>query len=308
MALACIAALSPAGAQRNRQGSPLAEERGTFRVLVGGQAAGVEEFQISRSGTEWLARGSMQIGEGDNAARLTGRLKLRNDGSPISYEFEWKGADGKKSASAVLFQDSTAVIESQMAGADASVQFGASLGDYHGEGVLVVEVPRDSAAERAGLKVGDVITKLESQTVRSVAELNEGLRAKGDLNRFTVTVTREAETRNLQVRPAPFTQQFFFDSGRVVILDNNLYHHYAILAWLYDWEKKGAQPFNVLIPQDLTPGSVTVEATGQREVGGTRYDVLRMRAADLEVDLFVDRSKRLMRIEVPGSQAEVIRE
>ena len=308
VAVVCLTALSPAGAQCGRGASPLAIDQGKFRVLVDGQAAGVEEFSISRSGSEWLARGNMQIGEGSSAARVSGRLKLRDDGSPIGYEFEWKGADGKKSTSAVLFQDGTAIIESQMAGANATVQFGASLGDHHGEGVMIVEVPRDSAAEKAGLKTGDLVTRLEGQPVKSVAELNEALRAKGDLGRFSVTVTREGETRTAQVRPVPFTQQFFFDSGRVVILDNNLYHHYAILVWLYDWEKRGAQPFNVLIPQDLTPGTVTVEATGQRNVGGTRFDVLRMSAADLEVELFVDRNKRLMRIEVPGSKAEVVRE
>lgn len=306
--MACVAAMSPAVAQRGRAASALSADQGKFRVMVNGQAAGVEEFTISRSGSEWMARGNIQIGEGGNTARLSGRLRLRDDGSPIGYEFEWRGADGRKSTSAVLFQDGTAVIESQMAGAEAAVQFGASLGEHHGEGVMIVEVPRDSAAEKAGLKPGDLITQLEGQPVKSVGELNAALRAKGDLSRFTVTVTREGESRNAQVRPVPFTQQFFFESGRVVILDNNLYHHYAILVWLYDWEKRGSQTFNVLIPQDLTPGTVSVEATGQRSVGGTRYDVLRMSAADLQVDLFVDRNKRLMRIEVPGSQAEVVRE
>ena len=39
----------------------------------------------------------------------------------------------------------------------------------------------------------------------------------------------------------PFVQELSFGTPRVLILDNNLYHHYAVLARLYDWNTRGAQ-------------------------------------------------------------------
>jgi hypothetical protein len=105
----------------------------------------------------------------------------------------------------------------------------------------------------------------------------------------------------------PFTQQLFFNTPRIAILDNNLFHHYAILARLYDWEKKGVQTFPVLIPQEMTPGSVTVEFLGPQSVRGENLEMLRVRSEDLEIDLYVD-GRRLVRIVVPASNAEAIRE
>jgi len=106
----------------------------------------------------------------------------------------------------------------------------------------------------------------------------------------------------------PFTQQFTFSSPQIAVLDNNLYHQYAILARLYDWNKKGEQTFSVLVPQELTPGSVTVDSLGEQAVGGAKGEELRVRTADLEVDLYLDAAHRLMRLVAPSSNAEVTRE
>lgn len=106
----------------------------------------------------------------------------------------------------------------------------------------------------------------------------------------------------------PFTQQFTFSSSQIVILDNNTYHQYEVLARLYDREKKGTQTFAVLVPQEMTPGSVTVESAGESSSGGAKFEELRVRTADLEVDLYLDSNRRLMRLVAPGSNAEVVRE
>lgn len=107
---------------------------------------------------------------------------------------------------------------------------------------------------------------------------------------------------------APFNQDFTFDSARVVILDNNLYHHYAILARLYDWKAKGPQSFTVFIPQDTTPGIVLVEYGGAKVVEGVQLEMLRVRSADNEIELYCDSSAKLLRISVPSSKVEIIRE
>jgi hypothetical protein len=105
----------------------------------------------------------------------------------------------------------------------------------------------------------------------------------------------------------PYSQQFKFNSAPIVVLDNNLYHHYALLARLYDWSKKGAQTFSVLVPQSLAPGTVTVDSLGKQDVDGKDLDELRVKSEDLELDLYLD-GPRLERVISPGANAQVIRE
>lgn len=105
----------------------------------------------------------------------------------------------------------------------------------------------------------------------------------------------------------PFTQQFFFNAPVIAILDDNLYHQYAILADLYDWSKKGVQTFPVLIPQEMTPGTVTVEALDPANDNGKTFDRLRVRSQDLEIILYLN-GNRLERVSVPSVNAEIVRE
>ena len=113
----------------------------------------------------------------------------------------------------------------------------------------------------------------------------------------------------LQMQGArPFEQDLTFGAPLITVLDNNLYHQYAVLARIYDWTKKGPQSFPVIIPQELTPGTVTVESTGSAAAGGKSYEGLRVSTSDLEVLLFLDSSHRLMRIEVPAAKVSVFRD
>jgi hypothetical protein len=113
----------------------------------------------------------------------------------------------------------------------------------------------------------------------------------------------------LQMQGArPFEQDLSFNAPVIAVLDNNLYHQYALLAKLYDWSKRGTQTFPVLIPQDLTPGTITVEATGATTLDGKSYEGLRVMTADLEVLLLLDSNHRLMRLEVPSAKVSVVRQ
>ncbi|HVB33000.1 MAG TPA: hypothetical protein VNJ52_01300 [Patescibacteria group bacterium] len=107
---------------------------------------------------------------------------------------------------------------------------------------------------------------------------------------------------------APAVEAFSFPPGPVVVLDNNVYAQYAILARLYNWKAGGPQKFSVLIPQDQVPGTVTVESRGKRRVAGTTLDLLAVKSPDLEVDLYVDAARRPMILRVPGSGAEIVRQ
>jgi hypothetical protein len=64
----------------------------------------------------------------------------------------------------------------------------------------------------------------------------------------------------------------------------------------------------VLIPQELTPGSVSVESTGTVTANGKPYDGLRVTTSDLEVLLYLDANHRLIRLEVPAAKVAVVRD
>jgi hypothetical protein len=113
----------------------------------------------------------------------------------------------------------------------------------------------------------------------------------------------------LQMQGArPFEQDLSFNAPVIAVLDNNLYDQYALLAKLYDWSKRGTQTFPVLIPQDLTPGTISVEASGSTTLDGKSYEGLRVTTADLEVLLLLDSNHRLMRLEVPSAKVSVVRQ
>jgi hypothetical protein len=113
----------------------------------------------------------------------------------------------------------------------------------------------------------------------------------------------------LQMQGArPFEQDMSFGTPLIAVLDNNLYYQYGVLARVYDWSKRGAQNLPVIIPQELTPGSVTVESTGSVTAKGKSYDGLRVTTSDLEVLLFLDSNHRLMRLEVPAAKVSVARD
>ncbi len=113
----------------------------------------------------------------------------------------------------------------------------------------------------------------------------------------------------LQMQGArPFQQDLSFNSPLVAVLDNNLYYQYAVLARIYDWSKGGEQAFPVLIPQELTPGTVTVLSTGAAAAEGKTYEGLKVTSSDLEILLLLDNNHRLIRLEVPAAKVSVIRE
>jgi hypothetical protein len=113
----------------------------------------------------------------------------------------------------------------------------------------------------------------------------------------------------LQMQGAqPFEQDLTFASPLIVVLDNNLYYQYAVLARLYDWSKRGTQQLPVLIPQELTPGMITLESTGSASSGGKSYEGLRVTSTDLEIDLLLDTNHKLMRLEVPSAKVSVVRD
>lgn len=200
-----------------------APDKGKFRILLEGHEVGNEEFEISPSGANWMARGSTTAhAPGGGDIKATGQLTLGPDGTPLHYE--WTAQTKKKGSGAVDFVDGTA---------KSAIDLGAK---------------------------------------------------------------------------SPFLQNFTFPSPRIAVLDNNLYYQYAVLSQMYDWKAGGKQVFPVLIPQDMTPGSISVESIGPQQVDSAKYETLRVSSPDLEILLYLDAGHRLMRVDVPASKATIERE
>ena len=83
----------------------------------------------------------------------------------------------------------------------ASVQeLSPDLAEYFGvkSGVLVASVQRDSAAQKAGLKAGDVVTAVDGHSVTSPAELIKALPAGDRSQDVNLTVTRDKKELKLK--------------------------------------------------------------------------------------------------------------
>jgi hypothetical protein len=206
-------------------GAPVfSPDKGKLVIQLNGETIGSEQFELTQTGNNWLAKGTTELKvPGTKAATsVSGTLILQPDGAPISYE--WTSRADKTNGAHVVFSNGTAKITLEMQGA------------------------------------------------------------------------------------RPFEQDLSFNAPVIAVLDNNLYHQYALLAKLYDWSKRGTQTFPVLIPQDLTPGTISVEAMGSTTLDGKSYEGLRVTTSDLEVLLLLDSNHRLMRLEVPSAKVSVVRQ
>jgi len=87
------------------------------------------------------------------------------------------------------------------------------LAEYFGvkEGVLVRSVLRDTPAEKAGLKAGDVITKVDGASVAKPQDVTRALRASREKKTFPLTVVRNHKEMTISVtlaeqQPGPASQ------------------------------------------------------------------------------------------------------
>ena len=82
---------------------------------------------------------------------------------------------------------------------DLDGQLGSYFGAPDGEGVLVRGVNAGSPAEKAGLKAGDVIVKLDGERIRTVGDLREKLAEKREKKTVNLGVLRNRSEISLSV-------------------------------------------------------------------------------------------------------------
>jgi serine protease Do len=78
---------------------------------------------------------------------------------------------------------------------------GSQLAAYFGvkDGVLVRSVLKDSAAEKAGVKAGDVITKVDGVAVTTPNELSNAAHSAGSKGTFALELMRDHKVMSLSV-------------------------------------------------------------------------------------------------------------
>jgi predicted metalloprotease with PDZ domain len=76
------------------------------------------------------------------------------------------------------------------------------LGAPSDRGVLVSRVEKDGAAERAGVKVGDVVTSVDGEPVERPFDLVRRVGSAGEGSTLALGIVREREASTVQVAPA----------------------------------------------------------------------------------------------------------
>lgn len=105
-------------------------------------------------------------------------------------------------------------------------------------------------------------------------------------------------------------QVYEFGTARVALLDNNVFHHFLLLAGLYDYQKGGVQALKVFIPQAVQPGEAQVELRGVETltVGGRPQPVrqLAITTEDNQLLLWVTEAGEFVRLQAPLGNVEVV--
>jgi len=98
----------------------------------------------------------------------------------------------------------------------------------------------------------------------------------------------------------------------VLVLDDNVFHQYIILAKRYDFAKGGVQEFSAFVPQQFIAGGVSVSDKGMETVQVLNQNLklqhLLVDTGELQISLWLDDRHNLRKLAVPKSGVEVVRE
>jgi serine protease Do len=182
--------------------------RRMIREIPAGRAAQFTVWRNGRSQTinVTLGKSEMRSGSGFVAPAVPGRYSVQIPELPEMGE---------------LFENGPWVSSRTRLGIDAENLDG-ELGNYfgapEGEGILVRGVFPDTPAAKAGLKVGDVITSLNGERIRSIGELREKMAEKRPEKAITLGLIRNKAALSVSVElPTPPEKKEFRSGVRTSI-------------------------------------------------------------------------------------------
>jgi hypothetical protein len=122
--------------------------------------------------------------------------------------------------------------------------------------------------------------------------------------------TQPAAARYKTVNGQEDRRDFNLDKD-VVILDDNTNHHYQLAVARYDQARGGTQAFRAFIPQEATPGIITLKLVGPDTVtvDGAKLTLQRylLTAQLAQISLWVDNQGHLQMVTAPDAQYQAIR-
>jgi len=111
---------------------------------------------------------------------------------------------------------------------------------------------------------------------------------------------QEKDSREIELKPD------------VLVLDDNVFHHYILLTRRYDFLKGGLQEFPAFIPQQFLAGSISVDDKGLERVTLSDRTLslqhLLVDSGELQFGLWLNERHELLKISVPKSNIDVERE
>ena len=114
------------------------------------------------------------------------------------------------------------------------------------------------------------------------------------------TVTGEVDERDFSLLPD------------IVLLDNNVFHHFELLAERYRLTPGGKQVFRAFVPQDALPGELSVEGKGKKtvKIRGQSEELQHLVVTTelAQIDLWLDDQRHLQRVLIGAAQLEAVRE
>jgi serine protease Do len=179
------------GGATQRLTATIAEGKGRVRVFSGEGLPGMHEFAFEMPDFEVEAPEPPEPPGAPSAPRAPR--------APMPHAWAWKGGDGQD----MVFRMSGG--GPRKLGVE-YIEIGDQLASYFKlaakTGVLVTSVDADGPAGKAGVKAGDVILKLGTETIQGGDDLREAVaRAEGG-KEATVTVQRDGRPLELKVTPA----------------------------------------------------------------------------------------------------------
>jgi serine protease Do len=174
-----------------------------FRRLVRETPAGRNiPLAVSRNG----AAQNISVEVGDRSALLEKKMRGKMRDFDGAYAFSTPNFDFHVDGPEIFGGMDGRAPQLGISAEELSGQLGAYFGAPESGGILVREVRAGTAADKAGVKAGDVITKIDSKPVSSLSDLRQQLRDKSDEKSVSLEILRKGTGMNVSVtleKPQP---------------------------------------------------------------------------------------------------------
>jgi len=176
-----------------------------------------EEYEADLDDEDAMAKIHEKLAKHDCEALVMPKKKCAKD------EMVWKTKDGCDEKNVKIIKKHKMMDEPLLLnekGGFLGVQIqdlSEQLSDYFkvkgGNGVLVSEVVKDSPAEKAGLKAGDIITKVDDKDIENAGDLTMTVRGYEPETKVSVSVIRNGKKKNLEAILGEAENSFMYKFG-----------------------------------------------------------------------------------------------